>query len=183
MREARKKAHCAYPQCKQPEILNGRYYIVCQWYMRTPDGRRWRKQKYFHINCWLRQAIEELKQRKVPETRGRQVLALPDDDREMRLSIMRKRAALIQRIRQAEHDKHYGKIDKLVDKMLKCNEEIEPYGGIPKKWKRTSVNSSIVVPSAEEQTGSVSSWAKSRRRTTGLGKNGTLPTMPDKVSL
>jgi len=136
IRRARKKCTCAYEGCpKQREVLNGEYFVVCQWMMNTRSGKHWLKRKSFHTQCWIQQGIEAIEQRPVVETRGYGGrLAITDAGREKRLKVLRKRASVVQRIKAAILEGRYALVDKLMEQLERCKEEIEQYGGVPKKW-------------------------------------------------
>ncbi len=134
IRRARKSATCTYELCPDKTISNNQYFVVCQWYMNTPGGKKWRKQKFFHTQCWIDQAVAILESRTVTETRGRRRLSLADSNRAARMKILRKRAALVQRAKEALKNERYDIVQRLGDKMEKCKVEIEQYGGVPKKW-------------------------------------------------
>ncbi len=136
IRKARKKATCHYDGCKEPEkaITNGTYYVVCSWYMNTRSGKNWLKQMAFHPRCWLERAIAELEKRVVLETRGRSRMAITDPDRAARLKLLRKRASISQRLKNATDKGNYSLAARLVEKLEHCKVEITPYGGIPEKW-------------------------------------------------
>jgi len=135
VRKTRKQAKCHYEPCSKP-IENGRYQVVCQWYMPTPSGKRWKKQMLFHPQCWLERAIIEIEKRTVVETRGRKRMAITDTNRKKRSSILCRRASVLQRIR-TEMDKevrNFNRIAHLGELLEKLKAEIEPYGGAPKSW-------------------------------------------------
>lgn len=134
MRKARKKATCTYDGCPDKLVSNGDYYVVCQWVMNTRGGKRWYKQKYFHPQCWINQAIAELEQRPVTETRGGHRMAITDSNRLQRVRLLRQRASVVQRIKAATIDQRYDKVVKLTESLEQLATEIEQYGGRPKKW-------------------------------------------------
>lgn len=134
IRRVRKKATCTHEGCSKPTIANGEYCVVTQWYMKTRGGKNWQKQRSFHPQCWIDRAVAEIERRVVTETRGRQRMAITDVHREARLKILRKRAAIVQRIRQALAVTNYALVCKLGDKLDMCKEEIGQHGGAPAKW-------------------------------------------------
>ncbi len=90
------------------------------------------KEKRLHPECWLEQGIAEVEKRSITETRGgRNRLVITDGDREIRMKILRKRAALAQRARVTTD---MTKLLRLLGKMDKCKEEVMLYGGVPAKW-------------------------------------------------
>lgn len=103
--------------------------------------KKWRKQMYFHAkrpSCWVDRAIQELESRpKAAETRGRNALLIPDEMREKRLKVMRRRASYKQRLdvelRKLRPDMK--KVIHLIDLMTRTIQEVEPLGGVPVDWR------------------------------------------------
>jgi len=135
IRKARKRATCSYESCKSKDILNGQYLVVTQWVMAVREGRKWYKEKLYHPQCWIDQAVAELEQRPVVETRGYgKRMAITDKDREQRVRVLRKRAAIVQRVKTACLERKFALIERLTGQLERCKEEIEQYGGVPAKW-------------------------------------------------
>jgi hypothetical protein len=93
-----------------------------------------------HPDCWVDRGIEIARTEKVvvDANRGRKPKPLTVEQREMRLTILKKFAAIGQRIR--ELNRAPGNEDRVLKLILKQGElcdEIEPYGGIPGSWQGT----------------------------------------------
>lgn len=104
--------------------------------MRLRSGRVWWKRRSFHPQCWIDQAVAELKTRVVVETRGRKRLEMTDETKAARTAIMRRRGSVIQRIKR-----EVGSEERDVDRVIHLGEllnslkgEIEKFGGVPKSW-------------------------------------------------
>ena len=107
------------------------------------EVRKWTITFHWHARrksdgqcCWLAQAMEYLEKQEYTEMRGRHCIVLPKELREKRLSILRRRARVMQRIR-AEMEEG-GNVDALIHlgKQLETlKEEIAPLGGVPKNWE------------------------------------------------
>ena len=93
-----------------------------------------------HLHCWLADAIDWLE--KNPYTRvnspGRKRLQLSDEDRKIRLKLLRRRALLVFRQRVLAYNNpklaadKIGKMQEKVDIIVK---DICKVGGVPKSWK------------------------------------------------
>ena len=136
IRKTRKRVKCRY--CEK-HIEVGEYQVVCQYFMKLKhSGKTWVKRMSFHArepNCWLDRAVAELETRVVVETRGRKRNQISDDNREVRERLLRRRASVMQRIRQ-EMDglMRPDKVMHLTEMLEKLKLEIEPYGGVPRGW-------------------------------------------------
>ena len=133
--------------CKQP-ITVGEPCIFGKLWMRFgaegPEPRRWVKKFHWHakrssdsICCWLEQALDSLSQRPYIETRGRKKIRISKDRRKERLSTLRKRARVLQRLRQEMEyeDRNVDRIIRLGSQLERLKEEIIPLGGVPKNWE------------------------------------------------
>ena len=136
IRKTRKRVKCRY--CEK-HIEVGEYQVVCQYFMKLKhSGKTWVKRMSFHArepNCWLDRAIAELETRAVVETRGRKRMQLSDDDREVRVKLLRRRASVMQRIGNGmEGTIVPRRVAHLTEMLEQLKLEIEPYGGVPKGW-------------------------------------------------
>jgi hypothetical protein len=139
--KCRKQASCRH--CPNP-ILNGEYMVVGEYYKstRTEKGGkavRWRRRLHWHPQCWIDQAIAALKNRgDATETRGRKKLALPEHKSTARIKILRRRAAVMQRLKievsKPTEEQSTDRIIHLGGLLNKLKEEIESFGGVPKSW-------------------------------------------------
>jgi hypothetical protein len=138
LRYTTKKGKCAYEGCKKAhELILGELQVRCRWYMRIKSGQKWMKEKSYHVDCWVAEARETLDRRVHVETRGRKTIPRTDEDRSERIKILRRRAAVVQRLK---HETEMGggnapkKIQHLYDMLEQLKVEIMPYGGIPDGW-------------------------------------------------
>lgn len=99
--------------------------------------------KRFHVEnadgkcCWVEQGVAELSKRVIVETRGKRKLELADEVKVARFKILRRRAAVVQRIRK-EMSSELQSIDRIIHlggQLNKLKEEIEQVGGVPKSWE------------------------------------------------
>jgi len=132
----RQKGKCAF--CPN-EITKGGYSVVCRSYKYRGEGKaKWTFQRRFHPQCWIDQGIQELESRGFSETRGRPRLA-SDEVTEKRQKILRRRAAVLQRIRKEmarpAKERSMDRIVHLGEMLNSLAEEIEPLGGVPESWK------------------------------------------------
>lgn len=100
--------------------------------------KRWCKHLYWHPSCYLAQGIDWVEKHPKPETRGRKRLGLADPVKKYRLSVMRRRAAVVQRIRaETEKPAEQQCTERLVHLGSMLNQlevEMETCGGVPKSW-------------------------------------------------
>ena len=138
MKRCKKKATCRH--CNKV-IENGSNMIIgSMWanHNRAVEGaRKWKIMLRWHPECWMRQAENavEVREKQSVEKRGRKSLVMSESVRVMRLSIMRRRAAVTQRIRIEVEAGRSEKILHLGRMLADLEEEIEKYGGVPEKWK------------------------------------------------
>lgn len=122
--------------------MKNTYMVVCRYYRRTKnaDGvsQSWRFYMHFHPQCWIDQAIASLSSRRIAETRGRKRLEITDEMREARLKVLRRRAAVVQRIRaEVSNPVEEQNVDRIIHLGKAINDlkmEIELLGGAPKSW-------------------------------------------------
>ena len=101
-------------------------------------AKRWTIKLHWHTKCWIKQAIDALKKRPVIETRGRVKLEISKEQSAARVKILRRHAAVVQRIRIEMSKGEKQNIDRIIrlgSSINKLKEEIEPFGGVPKNWK------------------------------------------------
>jgi len=118
--------------------------VICRYYKRTKKevggkDQNWRFTLRFHPQCWIDQGVAALKQRgEVVETRGRNRLVLTDNDSLTRLKILRRRAAVMQRLRievaKPDGERNIDRVIHFGSMLNKLKEEIESLGGVPKSW-------------------------------------------------
>jgi hypothetical protein len=61
-------------------------------------------------------------------------MEITDTDKIQRVKILRRRAAIVQRLNIANDNQQFGKIAHLCDELEECKTEIKKYGGAPKNW-------------------------------------------------
>ena len=137
IRKTRKRTTCACGCGKA--ILNGEFQVVCQWYMKLKSGRVWQKRKSYKPQHGIDQGIAEVEKRVVVETRGwGSRPRVPDTDKPARFAILRRRGAVVQRIkREVEMQDGERSMDRIIhlgEMLNKLRDEIEPLGGVPKSW-------------------------------------------------
>ncbi|GAG26431.1 unnamed protein product [marine sediment metagenome] len=140
MKKCRRETNCRF--CEKP-IVKGSYLVYCTWFKKTKDKagtpQKWKFHMSFHPQCWIDQAVIELEKAPPVETRGRKRLAMTDDTKEKRIKILRRRGAVLQRIRnelaKPEEDRSIDRIIHFGDKLNELKEEIEPLGGVPSSWE------------------------------------------------
>jgi len=116
--------------------------VVCKWYKKTKNKAKepqtWSFFKRFHPQCWIDQAVEELKKRPFTESRGRKKLGITDSNRDARMAILRRRASVVQRIRaeakKPQDEQNFDRIVHLGSLLSDLKVEISPFGGVPKSW-------------------------------------------------
>jgi len=123
----RKQSRCNW--CPEP-IEKTAYKVVTSYYR-----GRWLVKKNYHTECWVNQGIEAVSKRGIIESRGMQRMEITDESRIMRVSILRRRASVIQRIKRATtKNDNVKEMIHLGSLLHKLKEEIEPHGGIPDSW-------------------------------------------------
>jgi len=132
----RKRAKCRH--CSQM-IESGEYQVVCTYYMHPPNsGKSWLKTMYFHAKdpyCWVDRGILSVSMRPHTETRGRKAVSMPDAVKVERVKILRRRAAVMQRVDfEMRHKRRPEKLLHLAESLEKFKQLIESYGGVPKRW-------------------------------------------------
>jgi len=138
---------CSY--CNEPIELSEPMVCGRLWQKHTEEGgepRRWVKNFRWHAQrkkdgqcCWLSQALENVSQHPITETRGRKSLTLPKETAEERLKILRQRARAVAKLKELMLAP-LRKID--VDEVIRIGSRIEEMkerisllGGVPKSWK------------------------------------------------
>jgi len=125
--------------------------MVCGrlWQKRTEEGgepRRWVKNFRWHAQrkkdnqcCWLSQALENLSQHPVLETRGRKGITLPKLVKEERLKILRQRARAVAKLKELMlaplRKRDVDEIIKIGSRIEEMKERISQLGGVPKSWE------------------------------------------------
>lgn len=129
-----KTSKCSY--CEKP-ITNGDYMVIGKlWRDREGHKIRFPQKLHFHVDCWVEKGKKYIDNKPYIEKRGRRKLIISDENRESRLRIMRKRAAVVQRI-NTEVRKSNPNIDKMIhlgELLHQYKEDIENFGGAPKGW-------------------------------------------------
>jgi len=101
---------------------------------------KWKKTLRWHPNCWLEQGLARLEREPyISNKPGRPKQELDPTTRQLRLSALRRRASIVQRIRTlvaagSIDSKTIDKIVHLGEMLDKVKEDITKLGGIPEKW-------------------------------------------------
>ena len=125
----RKRTECRY--CNQL-IDTATPVVVCRSWA---NGKK--HELRYHPQCWLDNGIDYLRQN--PYTampRGRKKLTMSEDDTKTRRTLLVRHAAVVQRISRvkAKYPDRLLPIARLEKRMKELAKEIEPFGGVPKKW-------------------------------------------------
>ena len=128
-----KCSFCPEPLEPGSPIVVGKQVTILESGKRLYSSYRW------HVNCWVTQGLQYLEKHPYQKPKvGRRRSELDADTRDKRLSILRRRAATIQRIKGiVDSPGGRGKVDVLIrlgGLLDKCTEEIKQYGGVPKSW-------------------------------------------------
>ena len=134
---AKRKTKCRYfeqPIITATPMVTGRLY-------RKAAGKSISLRFYWHPQCWQEQGMNYLKLH--PYTaigRGRKKLALEPTANRERYLLLRRHAALTQRIWRVKESKGFPdnvlRIIRLETKQKELAAQIELVGGVPKKWIR-----------------------------------------------
>jgi hypothetical protein len=113
-----------------PEPIEKTEHMVVTSYYRG----KWLIKKYYHPECWIAQGKEALERRIKVDNRGGVRLHIPPEAKKERRKIAVRRASVIQRIKKAYERNDVDNMIHLGVMLQQLKEEIEPYGGVPKKW-------------------------------------------------
>jgi hypothetical protein len=138
-----KSSKCSY--CHEL-ILNNEIAIFGKIWMNYKKdeggGKKWVKRFKWHIAnsqnqcCWITDQMKRLKQNPTSETRGRKMLLLTPEQKQSRLSILRRRARVMQRLRaETEGDANIEMLIHLGDQLVQLKKEIDLVGGMPSSWE------------------------------------------------
>jgi len=134
-RRTSKCKHCA------KQILNKDFMVMGKSWKRIHFGGEVVPKMFvtvyrWHLQCWVEQGVAAVKERgDKPETRGRRKIPMTDEVLAKRTSILRRRAAVLQRIRKEISGKN--RMDKIIHlggMLESLTEEIVPVGGVPSSW-------------------------------------------------
>jgi len=136
MKIANKKANCAH--CHKP-IVKGDYMVIGKlWRRRDGVARSWTTYLRWHVQCWVDQAKAAVDRIPRVETRGRRKSPLDKESRDARVKILRRRAAVLQRIRneisKPSEAQSFDRLIHLGELLNRLKSEIVPLGGVPKSW-------------------------------------------------
>lgn len=106
------------------------------------DGRRWNTKHYYHPNCWVAQGLDYLKLNPYVSTgkRGQPKLQLTEEDRRTRYLLLRRKATLDIRLRDARLHGLTERVADLTAKSFDLLLQIAKVGGIPKRWAEDIIN-------------------------------------------
>ena len=101
---------------------------------------KWKKVLHWHPNCWIEQGLARLEREPyISNKPGRPKRDLDPVIRQLRLSALRRRASIVQRIRVITSSENIDSkaIDRIVhlgEMLEKVTEEMAKLGGAPSKW-------------------------------------------------
>ena len=135
MAHCRKETKCSF--CEQL-IPVAEPMVVGRAAMKKREG--WSVVLHWHPQCWIDQGMQYLEAHPyVSAQKGKKKLDLSLEDRKNRFRIQRNRASVIQKLKAIMNKEELGERD--LDRIVKFSErldelkaEIEPFGGVPKKW-------------------------------------------------
>ena len=135
MRWCQKSAECKYDGCRE-QIEPGEAMVAVFFWNKGGDNRRWNVQRCYHPECWVKQGMEYLRMNPyVPKrSTGRKKLELDETDRRTRFLITRRYHALKQRLGKLDNGSEPLKSLRIESQIMELILEIQPVGGVPKKW-------------------------------------------------
>jgi hypothetical protein len=124
------KCHfCNEPILVKTPIVKGKLW------RKMGEVKKWTFWMYWHPQCWVEEGLVAVsKMRYNPGNKGRKPKEITYIDKKARNKILCRRAAFVQRMRQAMDDGNIDRVLRLHTAMSKLNKEIEQYGGIPESW-------------------------------------------------
>lgn len=136
-----KTAKCKH--CEKP-IEVGDPMVRGKFWRKHGQLTKWSFPFYWHVQCWVDQGMEQLRRHpRISRYKGGVsswakygVRELSDEDKATRISLLQKRANIVQRMRKAAIE---GNLDLLIDLQSRLDgliPEIEKVGGVPKSWMR-----------------------------------------------
>jgi hypothetical protein len=118
--------------------MAGSHIAVRRIFRTSETGKKTSVTTCWHPECWIEQGKIEADKKPFEITKpGRKALLLPDDMKQKRLEIQRRRASVVQRIGQ-EIIKPAPNSDRIVrfgEMLEQFKKDILPFGGIPKSWE------------------------------------------------
>ena len=114
---------------KPTEEGKPRWSRTLTWHARNKDG----------LCCWLEEGILKVEQTPRVETRGRKALGLSKSDNVKRVSLLKRRGSVMQRLKREagrpEGEKDYDRIINLGEQLEEIKTEVERVGGVPESWQ------------------------------------------------
>jgi len=135
MRWCQKAAKCRYDGCEQT-IEPGEPMVAVFFWHKGSDNRKWNIQLCFHPQCWIKNGMEYLNHNPyVPHrSTGRKRLVVDEDTRRVRFLITRRYHALKQRLGKLDNGSEPLKSLRIESQMMELIIEMQPVGGVPKRW-------------------------------------------------
>jgi len=121
--------------CKK--VINaGEPMVVGKIWKKHGEATKWSWYIRWHPSCWMEQAMLSLEKRPYIPPAGRKPVEMEPEVRKARISILRRRASVVQRLKieTLRPDLDIDKIIHLGGLMDKQAKEIEKLGGVPKSW-------------------------------------------------
>lgn len=132
---AKRKAKCRY--CGELVVKATPMVTGKLWRKGNPESRKINIRFYWHPQCWIKQGLDYLKEHPYyAGNRGRKKLNLTPEESKLRYKLLRKYAALRQRITKlaSEYPDNVLPILRIEKQMAETAKEIKKVGGIPAKW-------------------------------------------------
>lgn len=131
----KRKAKCRY--CPE-SIVKGTPMVTGKlWRKGNPDSRKINLRFYWHPQCWVKQGLDHLSLHPYSGgNRGRKQLKLSEEDSKLRYKLLRRYAALRQRITKlaSTYPDNIFPILRIETQMKETASQIDKVGGIPPKW-------------------------------------------------
>lgn len=118
------------------QIDTGEPMVVAFYWNKGTDGNKgFNVKRYYHPNCWVEQGLDYLKRNPYSPYIRKPKLELTPEQSQRRYRLLRRKAALDQRINGLKDDSHRLLAEaRLMEKITIIMLEIASIGGIPRKW-------------------------------------------------
>lgn len=108
------------------------------WRRNNGTARTWTIYFRWHTQCWIDQGVQKLEREPVVDNRALRQPKFSQEVTEGRVKVMRRRAAVVQRIRiEVDKPREEQSVDRIIhlgELLNKLREEIEQFGGVPESW-------------------------------------------------
>ena len=121
--------------CEQQVETGTPLVTVFFWNRGSPDHKGFNVKKYYHPNCWIAQGLDHLMLNPYVPYLRKPKLELTPSQSKLRYQLLKRKAAIDQRIRKLNGDTDQITARALLgEKIAQLMIEIAPIGGIPAKW-------------------------------------------------